>query len=58
MYREIDLDSIRARGWVERYLKTQAENYTGEIDLVQEPFAGHYWGNPELNKEKRNRKRP
>ena len=52
MYREFDLDSIRARGWVERYLKMQAENYTGEIDRVQEPFAGHYWGNPEITKEK------
>ncbi len=44
MYRELDLKDIRANGWIAEFLKTQAQNATGEMDEIGMPFSGDFWG--------------
>lgn len=43
MYKEIELKSIRAKGWIGEFLKTQANGITGHLDRLGEPFSGVYW---------------
>ena len=51
MYKGIALRDIEAQGWVKEFLKTQANNLTGEIDLVGYPFSGNYWCNKDIKEE-------
>lgn len=49
MYEELNLSEIKAKGWVEKYLQTQAEGLTGNIGKVGVPFSLKCWeqkGNP------------
>lgn len=43
MYKEVALSDIRAKGWIEEFLKTQASGITGHLDQLGEPFSGVYW---------------
>jgi len=43
MYCELDFSQIKAKGWVKRYLDTQAEGLTGEIGNVGAPFSNPTW---------------
>ncbi len=52
MYKELELNEIKALGWVKEYLKTQAEGMTGNLDKVGEPFSGDYWASADGNVQK------
>lgn len=52
MFHELDLKQIRAKGWVEEFLKTQAQGLTGEIGNVGEPFCLQTWDAPERKRTK------
>ena len=43
MFEELKLSEIKARGWVKRYLETQAAGLTGELGKVGEPFSEPTW---------------
>lgn len=42
---ELPLGAIKARGWVKRYLETQAKGMTGAMHRIGAPFDGAYWQN-------------
>ena len=42
---EAPLSDIKAEGWLKRYLDTQANGLTGNMDKIGGPFAKKYWGN-------------
>lgn len=50
MYNELELSEIKAKGWLKRYLQTQASGLTGEIGNVGEPFSLSTWGSEKGSK--------
>ena len=51
MLKSTELKDVKARGWVKNFLRNQADNLTGEIDLVGYPFSERYWGNKNLKED-------
>ncbi len=46
MYQELKFSEIRAKGWTERYLQTQADGQTGELGRIGPPFSDPSWDSP------------
>ena len=51
IYRELDLNQIKAKGWIHNYLSHQINGLTGNLNRVGEPFSGKYWDNPKGQKQ-------
>lgn len=43
MYEELNLSEVKARGWVRRFLQTQANGLTGNMNEIGKPFVRAYW---------------
>lgn len=43
MYEELNLGEVKARGWVRRFLQTQANGLTGNMNEIGKPFVRAYW---------------
>ena len=44
--------TIHPKGWLEKFLETQMEGLTGNIEAAGDPFDKRAWGNPEYRPEK------
>ena len=44
MWHELKFSEIKAKGWVQNYLETQAKGMTGEMDKIGKPFSMRTWG--------------
>lgn len=44
MWQELNFSEIKAKGWIKKYLETQAQGMTGEMDKIGKPFSLRTWG--------------
>ena len=44
MWQELNFSEIKAKGWIKKYLETQARGMTGEMDKIGKPFSLRTWG--------------
>ena len=52
MYKELDIREIKARGWLFRFLDTQANGMTGAMGKIGAPFSEPSWGETRNRGEK------
>ena len=50
--RHMQKKTIHPKGWLEKFLETQMEGLTGNIEAAGDPFDKRAWGNPEYRPEK------